>query len=38
MTDLTPAQRAEVLERHLHEHGHIHPEEIDETLAAVGRR
>jgi nitrile hydratase len=37
MTDLTPAQRAEVLERHLHEHGHIHPDEIDETLAAVGR-
>ena len=37
MTELTPAQRAEVLERHLHEHGHIHPEEIDETLAAVER-
>jgi nitrile hydratase len=37
MTDLTPAQRAEVLERHLHEHGHIHPEEIDETLAAIER-
>ena len=37
MTDLTPAQRAEVLERHLDEHGHIHPEEIDETLAAAER-
>ena len=37
MTELTPAQRAEVLERHLHEHGHIHPEEIDETLAAADR-
>jgi nitrile hydratase subunit alpha len=37
MTDLTPAQRAEVLERHLHEHGHIEPEEIDETLAAIER-
>ena len=37
MTELTPAQRAEVLERHLHEHGHIHPEEIDETLAARER-
>jgi nitrile hydratase len=35
MTELTPAQRAEVLERHLHEHGHIHPEQIDETLAAI---
>jgi nitrile hydratase len=37
MTDLTPAQRAEVLERHLHEHGHIDPGEIDETLAAIER-
>ena len=37
MTELTPAQRAEVLERHLDEHGHIHPEEIDETLAAAER-
>jgi nitrile hydratase len=37
MTDLTPAQRAEVLERHLHEHGHIEPEQIDETLAAIER-
>ena len=37
MTDLTPAQRAEVLERHLHEHGHIDPEQIDETLAAIER-
>jgi nitrile hydratase len=37
MTELTPAQRAEVLERHLHEHGHIHPEQIDETLAAIER-
>jgi nitrile hydratase len=37
MTDLTPAQRAEVLERHLHEHGHIDPEQIDETIAATER-
>jgi nitrile hydratase len=37
MTDLTPAQRAEVLERHLHEHGHIDPKEIDGTLAAMER-
>ena len=29
MTELTPAQRAEVLERHLHEHGHLHPDDID---------
>jgi len=37
MTELTPAQRAEVLERHLDEHGHIHPEEIDDALAAAER-
>jgi len=37
MTELTPEQRAEVLERHLHEHGHVHPETIDEAVAASER-
>jgi nitrile hydratase len=35
--ELTPEQRAEVLERHLHEHGHVHPEAIDEAVAASER-
>jgi nitrile hydratase len=34
---MTPEQRAEVLERHLHEHGHIDPKEIDDALAARER-
>ena len=37
MTELTPAQRAEVLERHLHEHGHLHPDDIDAAVAARER-
>jgi nitrile hydratase len=37
MTELSPDQRAEVLERHLHEHGHIDPHGIDETVAAKER-
>jgi nitrile hydratase len=37
VTDLTPEQRAEVLERHLHEHGHVDPQRIDETVAARER-
>jgi nitrile hydratase len=37
MTDLTPDQRAEVLERHLHEHGHIDPQQIDDAVAARQR-
>jgi len=37
MTSLTPEQRAEVLERHLHEHGHVDPDAIDETVAARER-
>jgi nitrile hydratase len=36
-SELTPEQRAEVLERHLHEHGHVHPEAIDEAVAAGER-
>jgi nitrile hydratase len=35
MTDLTPAQRAEILEHQLHEHGHVDPEQIDATIAAA---
>jgi nitrile hydratase len=34
VTELRPEQRAELLERHLHEHGHIDPDLIDETVAA----
>ncbi len=37
MTDLTPEQRAEVLERHLHEHGHVDAQRIDDTVAARER-
>ncbi len=37
MTNLTPDQRAEVLERHLHQHGHVDPDFIDDTLAARER-
>jgi nitrile hydratase len=33
MTDLTPAQRAERLERRLLEHGHVDPDKIDATIA-----
>jgi nitrile hydratase len=29
MTELTPAQRAEILERHLHDHGHADHERFD---------
>jgi nitrile hydratase subunit alpha len=35
MTELTPAQRAEILERHLHDHGHVDPDEIDAQIAAA---
>jgi nitrile hydratase len=33
MTDLSPEQRAEILERHLHDHGHVDPASIDDALA-----
>jgi nitrile hydratase len=33
MTDLTPAQRTEILEHRLHEHGHVDPEQIDAAVA-----
>ena len=35
MSDLTPAQRAEILERHLHDHGHVDPGDVDAAIAAV---
>jgi nitrile hydratase subunit alpha len=34
VTNLSPEQRAEVLERHLREHGHIDPAAIDDAIAA----
>jgi nitrile hydratase len=37
VTKLSPEQRAEVLERHLHEHGHLDPDRIDETVASRER-
>jgi nitrile hydratase len=35
MTELTPEQRTEILERHLHDHGHVDPEDVDAAVAAV---
>jgi nitrile hydratase len=35
VTELTPAQRTEILERHLHDHGHVDPEDVDAAVAAV---
>jgi nitrile hydratase len=35
MTELTPAQRTEIVERHLHDHGHVDPEDVDAAVAAV---
>ncbi len=32
MTELTPAQRAEILERHLQDHGHVDHEHLDEAI------
>jgi nitrile hydratase subunit alpha len=37
VNDLTPEQRAEVLERHLHEHGHVDPRRIDAAVEARER-
>jgi nitrile hydratase len=34
-SELSPAQRAEVLERHLHDHGHVDPGEISAAVASV---
>lgn len=35
MTELTPAQRAEILERHLHDHGHVHPDVLDQRVTTA---
>ncbi len=35
MTELTPAQRTEILERHLHDHGHVDPDAVDAAVDAV---
>lgn len=35
MTELTPAQRTEILERHLHDHGHLDPGDVDAAIAAA---
>ena len=37
MSSLSPEQRAEVLERHLHEHGHVEPHDVDEVVAGLER-
>jgi nitrile hydratase len=35
MNDLTPAERADVLEQKLHDHGHIDADDIDAAVAAA---
>ncbi len=35
MPELTPAQRTEIIERHLHDHGRVEPDEIDAAVAAA---
>jgi nitrile hydratase len=35
VSSLTPEQRTEILERHLHDHGHVDPEDVDTAVAAV---
>jgi nitrile hydratase len=35
VADLTPAQRAEILERHLHDHGHLDSDDVDAAVAAA---
>jgi nitrile hydratase len=35
MSDLTPAQRAETVERHLHDHGLVDPDDVDTAVAAA---
>ena len=38
MSDLTPAQRTEILERHLHDHGHVDPDESTPPSLPPSRR
>jgi len=35
VSDLTPAQRTEILERHLHDHGHVDSGDVDAAIAAA---
>ena len=35
MTELTPEQRAEIVERHLRDHGHVDRERLDAAVAAA---
>ncbi len=35
MSDLTPAQRTEILERHLHDHGQVDHGDVDAAIAAA---
>jgi len=35
VADLTPAERTEILERHLHAHGHVDPGDVDAAVAAA---
>ena len=35
MSDLTPTQRTEILERHLRAHGHLDPDDVDAAIAAA---
>jgi nitrile hydratase alpha subunit len=35
MTELTPEQRTEIIERHLHDHGHVDPDDVDAAVAAA---
>jgi nitrile hydratase len=35
MSDPTPAERTEMLERQLHDHGHVDPDDIDAAVAAA---
>jgi nitrile hydratase len=35
VSEQDPSERAEILERRLEEHGHIHPEDVDAAIAAA---
>jgi nitrile hydratase len=35
VSDLTPAQRTEILQRHLQEHGHLDADEVDAAIAVA---
>jgi nitrile hydratase len=35
LSSLTPEQRTEIIERHLHDHGHVDPDDVDASVAAA---